>query len=210
MTATRRDHLLETALRMFYRHGFHATGIDAILAESGVAKMTLYKHFGSKEELILAALVLRDERWRAWLDAAIGRAGPAPRDRLLAVFDALVEWFADPGFAGCLFVRAAAEFPDPAHPAHREAARHKQRVRERQKNMARRGRRAVYDLDPALIEAVKEIAEQHSVPASQVAALLLSLGLEELARDAVNLNDLKVPSDSPRYEWTLDLGQRKP
>jgi hypothetical protein len=81
----------------------------------------------------------------------------------------------------------------------------KKRVRERQKNKARQGRRAAYDLTPALIETVKGIAEKHSVPASQIAALLLELGLGELERGEVDINDFKVPSQSPRYEWTLDL-----
>ncbi len=87
--ATRRDHLIDTALRLFYQQGYHATGIDRILAESGVAKMTLYKHFRSKDELILAALQLRDERFRNWLMAEMEAASPDPVERLLAMFDAL-------------------------------------------------------------------------------------------------------------------------
>ena len=85
----------------------------------------------------------------------------------------------------------------------------RKRVRERQKNKARQGRRAAYDLDPALIKAVKEIAEKHSVSASQIAALLLALGLDELERGEMNINDFKIPSESPRYEWRLDLEHLK-
>ena len=71
---SRRDELVDTALRLFYTRGFNATGIDKILAEAGVAKMTLYKHFRSKEELILAALNRRDEQFRNWLMGEMEKA----------------------------------------------------------------------------------------------------------------------------------------
>jgi hypothetical protein len=85
----------------------------------------------------------------------------------------------------------------------------KKRVRERKKSQSRRGRRAVYDLPPDMIAAVKELAEAHRVPASQVAALLLTVGLEALEGGEVDIDAYKVPSDSPRYEWNLDLGQEE-
>ena len=84
MAPSRRDHLVDTALELFIRDGFHATGIDKILAESGVAKMTLYKHFKSKDELILSALRRRDERFRNWFMRAVESRAQAPRQRLLA------------------------------------------------------------------------------------------------------------------------------
>ncbi len=126
MTASRRDHLVETAIELFYRHGFHATGIDRILAQSGVAKMTLYKHFKSKDELILAALQRRAETFGDAYRAEIERRAASPRDRLLAVFDALHDWLAGDRFCGCLFINAAAEFAPPDHPVHAAAAAHKQ------------------------------------------------------------------------------------
>jgi AcrR family transcriptional regulator len=126
-----RDRVLEAALRLFCQRGFHATGVDAIVADAGVAKMSLYHHFGSKDALILAALDLRDQRWFEWFDQAVQRAGATPAERLLGVFDALGQWFRDPGFAGCLFQHAVAEFPDPTHPAHQRAAAHKAALRER-------------------------------------------------------------------------------
>ncbi len=125
MTATRRDHLVDTAARLFARHGFHATGIDRILAEAGVAKMTLYKHFRSKDELILAALRRRDEAFRNWFLRRVEARGGTPRDRLLAVFDVLAEWFEQPDFVGCMFVAAAAEFHAAEDPIHAMAAEHK-------------------------------------------------------------------------------------
>ncbi|WP_323771569.1 TetR/AcrR family transcriptional regulator [Antarctobacter sp.] len=130
---SRRDDLVETALKLFYLHGFNATGIDRILAESGVAKMTLYKHFRSKDELILAALQLRDERFRNWLMTEMEKASADPKERLLAMFDALETWFQgkafkDLRFSGCAFINAASEFGDHDHPAHRIASEHKRRI----------------------------------------------------------------------------------
>ena len=130
--ASKRDQLIDTALRLFGRDGYHATGIDRILAEAGVARMTLYNQFGSKEELIIAALRRRDADFRTWLrDAVDARAG-VPRQRLLALFDVLDAWFkaeaTAPPFFGCTFINAAAEFSDPDDPVHRQAADHKARV----------------------------------------------------------------------------------
>lgn len=125
MTSTRRDHLVDTALALFQRHGFHATGIDRILAEAGVAKRTLYNHFKSKDELILAALRRRDETFRNQFMRAVERRARTPRGRLLALFDALEEWFASPTFAGCTFAKACAEYGARDDPIHAAAAEHK-------------------------------------------------------------------------------------
>ena len=125
MASKRRDHLVDTALKLFNRDGYHATGIDKILAESGVAKMTLYKHFRSKDELILAALRLRDERFRNWFMRAVERRGRTPRDRLLAIFDAMEEWFRNEECPGCMFINASAEFAKNDDPIHAVAAEHK-------------------------------------------------------------------------------------
>ena len=88
MTSQSRAHLVSVALKLFRQHGFHATGIDKILAESGVAKNTLYRHFKSKDELILASLRQQDEEFRNWLMREVARRDNAI-DRLLAVFDVI-------------------------------------------------------------------------------------------------------------------------
>ncbi len=124
MASAKRDQLIDTALELFNRDGYRATGIDKILAESGVAKMTLYNHFGSKDELIVAALERRDARWRDWFRHAVERRAETPRGRLLAVFDALEEWFAQPDFQGCMFMRAASEYCDRDDPIHAVAVEH--------------------------------------------------------------------------------------
>ncbi len=132
---SKKEHLVETAVKLFGRDGFHATGIDKILQEAGVARMTLYKHFRSKDELILAALRRRDEQFRIWFKSAIEKSGGTPAERLLASFDALDEWFAGRAFAGvpftgCAFINATAEFSEANHPVHQLAAEHKRLILE--------------------------------------------------------------------------------
>lgn len=128
-SSPKRDHLMATAWRLFYRDGLRAVGIDTILAEAGVAKMTLYNHFSSKEELIIAILEKRDVEFRASLMAQVDAAGPDPKQRLLAVFDWLEAWFGSEHFKGCVFIRAVSEYPDPTHPIHQTAWRHKVAVK---------------------------------------------------------------------------------
>ena len=128
MASSKRDHLVETALDLFCRDGFHATGIDKILAASGVAKMTMYKHFKSKDELILAVLHRRDETFRNGFMRDIERLAKTPRQRLLAIFDVLEEWFGGRKFTGCTFINASAEFASPDDPIHTAAAEHKRLV----------------------------------------------------------------------------------
>lgn len=125
MASARRDHLVDTALDLFYQHGFHATGIDKLLRRAGVAKMTLYKHFKSKDELILAALRRRDELFRNWFMRRVEALADDPRGRLAVLFDVLEEWFVEPGYHGCMFINAAAEFSDCSHPIHGVSAEHK-------------------------------------------------------------------------------------
>ena len=132
---SKRDVLVDTALRLFYTQGFNATGIDKILAESGVAKMTMYKHFKSKDDLILAALTHRDEQFRDWLTSEMQKASTNPREQILAMYDALEEWFhgrafKGMGFSGCAFINASSEFAKLDHPAHQIAAEHKRCVLE--------------------------------------------------------------------------------
>jgi AcrR family transcriptional regulator len=133
MTATRRDHLVDTALQLFCAHGFHATGIDRVLRESGVAKKTLYNHFNSKNDLIIAALHKRDEDFMAKMRTSVARLAPQQdcspcMARVLAFFDGLHEWFISPGFNGCTFINASAEFPGEDDPIHAACAEHKQRL----------------------------------------------------------------------------------
>jgi AcrR family transcriptional regulator len=125
---SRKEHLVDIALDLFYREGFHSTGIDKILAESGVAKMTLYKHFRSKNDLILAALQERDRRFREWFFGEVESRAETPEEKLLAVFDALGVWLQGKDFRGCMFINAAAEFSSKNEAIHGFAGDHKRLV----------------------------------------------------------------------------------
>lgn len=131
--ASKRDTVLDKADELFEKHGFVATGVNQITQEAGVASMTLYNNFKSKEDLIVAALERRSERFLEQLEEHMSAAGPSPRNRILAAFDALDAWITAAtkkrnGFSGCSFVKASIEFSAPSHPAHRVAAAHKNRI----------------------------------------------------------------------------------
>ena len=125
MPSKRKQHLVETALKIFYRDGFHSTGIDKILAESGVAKMTLYKHFPSKDDLIRAVLEERDKRFREWFFGRVEELAETPQEKVEAVFDVLSEWIQGEDFRGCMFINAAAEFSHKDEAISRIASEHK-------------------------------------------------------------------------------------
>jgi AcrR family transcriptional regulator len=121
------ERILETADRLFYQDGIRAVGIDRIIHEAGVAKMTLYAHFPSKDDLILAVLRYREERVLEFFRAAMARYRKRTRDPLRAFFAALKEWFESPGFRGCAFQNAAAELADPDHAGAQFVRDHKRR-----------------------------------------------------------------------------------
>jgi AcrR family transcriptional regulator len=189
MVQSRRDELVDTALRLFYTRGFNATGIDKILAEAGVAKMTLYKHFRSKEELILAALNRRDEQFRNWLMSEMEKASPNPRERLLAMFDALEEWFNGRafkglGFNGCAFINAASEFGDHQHPIHRTAAEHKQRIVDYLEPLCRQAGAE----DPAALAEQLALLKEGAIATAQVR------GMPAASRTAKAIAETLIPA----------------
>lgn len=107
-THSARDRILETAARLFYRDGYRATGVDKIIAESGVAKMSLYRHFPSKNDLIAAYLERRHDFWMNWFEGAVERQ-LASRRNLDVLADALAEWFTSDDYRGCSFINVVAE-----------------------------------------------------------------------------------------------------
>ncbi|MCR9057682.1 TetR/AcrR family transcriptional regulator [Roseibium album] len=125
MRPSKRDELVRKALPIFYREGFHATGMDALVAETGISKTTMFKHFRTKDELILAVLRYRDETFRNWFFRKLDDTALPPKERLAAIFDILEEWFEEPAFKGCMFIKASSEFQDPDHPAYAQSAEHK-------------------------------------------------------------------------------------
>lgn len=122
-----RERILQTAHDLFYLEGVRATGIDRVIAESGVTKVTLYRHYPSKNELILAFLDYRHERWMAWFDAALRRFG----DDATALAPTLAEWFAHPQFRGCAFINTVAELGPTLPEAVQRARAHKRAMQAR-------------------------------------------------------------------------------
>ncbi|QEL64652.1 transcriptional regulator, TetR family [Oryzomicrobium terrae] len=135
---SKRPQLVETALRLFYRQGFHATGVDQLAREAGVTKKTLYNHFPTKEALVLAALRLRDEDFRARMERAVHGAkvaagsppGALAAARARAYLDFLLAWAGEHDFCGCAFINASAEYASADDPIHRLAWEHKRLVLE--------------------------------------------------------------------------------
>jgi AcrR family transcriptional regulator len=120
--ANARERILQTAYELFSRHGIRAVGVDTVVAESGVAKMTLYRHFPSKDDLVLAFLERREQQWtRGWVEADTARRSTTPEERLLAIFDIFDEWFHKRDFEGCSFINVLLEIEDPSHVVHNAA-----------------------------------------------------------------------------------------
>jgi AcrR family transcriptional regulator len=130
-----RERILETAERLFYRDGYRAVGVDTIVENSGVAKMTLYRHFPSKDDLIAAYLERTNGQLLAWMEGLIA-AHEDPRSSLEAVFEGVAKLASSPECLGCAFVAAAGEFPEPDHPGHRVATAHKRAVVDRLRELA--------------------------------------------------------------------------
>ncbi|PSN10866.1 TetR family transcriptional regulator [filamentous cyanobacterium CCT1] len=124
-----RDRIMAAASELFYKEGVHSVGIDRIIAESGVAKMSLYNHFKSKDALIAAWLDEQHHSWREWFQGAIARhAAASGESPLLAIFDALREWIEQPNFRGCAFINSAVELVDAEHPGYQLTLVHQQAV----------------------------------------------------------------------------------
>jgi AcrR family transcriptional regulator len=135
MRPNKRDELVQKALKVFYTNGFHATGMDMIAAETGISKTSIYKHFRTKEDLILAVLRLRDEHFRNWLYRRMEELADTPKQQLLAMFDALEEWFNDSDFKGCMFIKASSEYQEASNPIHKQCADHKRMLESHIQNL---------------------------------------------------------------------------
>lgn len=123
-----RGRILETAFGLFYAHGIRAVGVDRIIAESGVAKATFYRHFPAKDDLVAAYLDRVDGIWTGQLHAAAEASGPDPAEQLVGLFDALASACRREGYRGCAFINAAAELA-PGTTAHERTVAHKSAVR---------------------------------------------------------------------------------
>lgn len=174
-----RERLLDTAEELFYAEGIRAVGVERILSVSKVGRASFYRHFPSKENLVVAMLERRDLRWRTWLAERVAAHGGGP----LAVFDALGERFARADFRGCAFINTMIESADPTSSAHRVAASHKSRVTDYVESLliadhhpepATLARQLVMLMDGAIVTAVRERSVAPAERARAVAEALLA------------------------------------
>jgi len=128
-TSKARERILDVAGALFYARGIHAVGVDEIVARSGSAKTTLYAHFSSKDELVAAYLQQWSEAWRVYVEGELAQGGLAPAEQIDRVFALLANACDEPIFRGCPYTNAAAEFPNPAHPARIVGAEHRSWIR---------------------------------------------------------------------------------
>ena len=129
-TASARERILDAAYDLFSKRGIRAVGTEEVLANAGVAKSTLYRHFPSKEELVLAFLQRREHRWtREYVEAEARRRGSTPREQLLAIFDVFDEWFHRDDFEGCAFINVLLEMGDLDSPLGKASAAHLEYIR---------------------------------------------------------------------------------
>jgi AcrR family transcriptional regulator len=125
-----RERILNTAYDLFSRHGVRAVGVDRIVAEAGVAKMSLYRHFPSKDDLVLTFLQEREQRWtHDWLREEVVRRAETAPGRMLAIFDVFGEWFVIDDFEGCSFINVLLAFDEREHPVRQATVKHLQNIR---------------------------------------------------------------------------------
>jgi AcrR family transcriptional regulator len=139
VSGSARDRILDASYELFSRRGIQAVGVDAIIERSGVARQTLYRHFTSKQDLVLAFLERRDQVWtRDWLQAEIECRASDPAERLLAIFDVFDEWFRHPEFEGCAFINVMLEHADDGDPVRRASTSYLAGIRAILEDLARR------------------------------------------------------------------------
>ncbi|PXX71373.1 TetR family transcriptional regulator [Nocardia tenerifensis] len=182
MATRAKQRLLTTAEELFYAEGIRAVGVDRLLQESGVGRASFYRHFASKDDLVVAVLEDRDRRWLAWLRESVEATAGDPADRPLAVFDALSERFARKDFRGCAFINTMVEVADPTAAAHRVADRHKRHVIEYLTELLTAAGRSDADtlapafallIDGAIVTSVREATPEAARRAGEIARRLL-------------------------------------
>ncbi len=182
-----RQRILETAFRLFYARGVRAVGVDTIIAESGVAKATFYRHFPAKDDLVLAYLGRVDTIWTGQLRRAAAAAGPGKGDQLVGLFDALEATCRREGYRGCAFINAAAEAV-PGGAVHDRTIAHKQSVRAWVQQLAteagaadpaRLARRLTMLLDGALSAGALDADPEAALAARETARMLVSAAVRQ-------------------------------
>ncbi|MEY4563296.1 MAG: putative HTH-type transcriptional regulator YxaF [Pseudomonadota bacterium] len=188
-TGSRREHLIHTALAVFTERGFHGIGIDSLLQRAGMSKRTLYTHFKSKDELILAALRLQDELLRERLARDVAPVEMSAEDRLLAVFDRAADWFARPDFHGCVFVKAVGELAESSPPVRMLAREYKALMRSHLQALSQ----VVGVVDPDALADQMALLMEGAVVTAQVA------GTSQAAQTARRIAKLLL-DEAPRHQ----------
>ncbi|MGE7955518.1 TetR/AcrR family transcriptional regulator [Pseudomonas sp. NPDC089530] len=122
-----RDIILDVTEKLIYKSGIAATGMDLLVKTAGVSRKSIYRYFTTKDELVVAALQRRDQRWMHWFTSEVDKA-PTPAARLLELFTVLGSWFASEDFRGCAFINTSGETGDPQDPVRQVAREHKQKL----------------------------------------------------------------------------------
>jgi len=190
MSINLQEKILAAASELFYSQGVRATGVDAIVKAANTTKMSLYKYFPSKDDLVVAFLRKRDEDFRTWFVGQVDGKADNPKAKLLAIFDVISEWMDIPEFRGCAFINAAAEFPLEGNPVHQVSAEFYDKFRNYIAGLAREcGSKSPESLAiqlSLLIEGaiVSEQMRRHSgaaEQAKQAAAMLIEGSLQQVA-----------------------------
>ncbi len=125
-----REKILTTATNLFQTQGINSTGVDTIVAVAGTTKMTLYKYFHTKEELILEVLKSSQQTFENWLDEKLNSSSKKPADKIQQLFDYIEEWVNSPEFIGVGFIKASAEFPNEENPVHQLSSKQSREFRQ--------------------------------------------------------------------------------
>ena len=132
-----RERIIDSAYELFSRRGIRAVGIDEVIERAAVAKATLYRHFKSKDELVLAFLQRREDVWtKGTVEAGARGRASSPEEQLLAIFDVFDDWFREPSFDGCSFIKVLLETSDTGHPVGRASVTHLANIRSILRSMA--------------------------------------------------------------------------
>jgi AcrR family transcriptional regulator len=178
--AETREHVLDVAEDLFYRHGIHVTGVDTIADQAEVAPTTLYRLFGSKDDLVAAYVERYAAGYRAWIESITSDPQLSARERILAFFDALTDVTRPETFRGCPFLMALAEYPDPASATHTNAQAVKAWVRGKLHELAA-------ELPHQTPAGVAVLADQLALVVEGLYASIAALGSDGPARYARDL-----------------------
>jgi len=181
-----RERILNAADELFYNEGIRVSGVDTIIEHSGIAKTTFYRHFPSKDSLIVAYLQEREKKYWERVQEILAKNADSPRQQLIDIFEFMKHFLSGPRNRGCPFINCATEFPDPTHPGHQISLSHKRRVLAGFTDLCRRAKAA----DPA------GLARQLLIIYDGAIMSALQLGeeapLQEAVDAAISLIDLQI------------------